>query len=68
MNQRIHQALDELTELERSAFVMRHFENFPLAEISQCLGLSTNATKQAVFRAVKKVRKALEPVMSRAEG
>jgi RNA polymerase sigma-70 factor (ECF subfamily) len=63
MNQRIHQALDELTELERSAFVMRHFENFRLDEIGRALGLGTSATKQAVFRAVKKVRKALEPAL-----
>jgi RNA polymerase sigma-70 factor (ECF subfamily) len=68
VNERLRAALSELTELERTAFTLRHFENFPLAEISQCLGLSTNATKQAVFRAVKKVRKALGPVMSRAEG
>ena len=49
--------------MERAAFAMRHFENFPLAEISQILGLKESATKQAVFRAVKKVRRNLEPVM-----
>jgi RNA polymerase sigma-70 factor (ECF subfamily) len=60
---RLRIALDELTEMERAAFAMRHFENFPLAEISQILGLKESATKQAVFRAVKKVRRNLEPVM-----
>jgi RNA polymerase sigma-70 factor (ECF subfamily) len=60
---RLGAALDELTEMERAAFAMRHFENFPLAEISQILGLKESATKQAVFRAVKKVRRTLEPVM-----
>jgi RNA polymerase sigma-70 factor (ECF subfamily) len=60
---RLRVALDELTEMERAAFAMRHFENFPLAEISQILGLKESATKQAVFRAVKKVRRTLEPVM-----
>ena len=60
---RLRVALDELTEMERAAFAMRHFENFPLAEISQILGLKESATKQAVFRAVKKVRRNLEPVM-----
>jgi RNA polymerase sigma-70 factor (ECF subfamily) len=60
---RLQVALDGLTEMERSAFVMRHFENFPLAEISQILNLKESATKQAVFRAVKKIRRTLEPVV-----
>jgi RNA polymerase sigma-70 factor (ECF subfamily) len=59
----IRGALDELSELERTAFVMRHFENFSLEEIGRTLGLRTSATKQAVFRAVKKVRRTLEPVL-----
>ena len=63
VKERIHAALDEMTELERTAFVMRHFENSSLAEISRALGLRASAAKQAVFRAVKKVRKTLEPVV-----
>jgi RNA polymerase sigma-70 factor (ECF subfamily) len=63
VKEHIHAALNELTELERAAFVMRHFENFSLAEISRALGLRTSATKQAVFRAVKKMRKTLEPAV-----
>jgi RNA polymerase sigma-70 factor (ECF subfamily) len=63
IKRRLDAALDELSELERSAFVLRHFEDYPLAEISRMLGLKTSATKQAVFRAVKKVRKTLEPVV-----
>ena len=61
VKKRLDIALGELSELERSAFVLRHFEDYPLAEISRMLGLKTSATKQAVFRAVKKVRKTLEP-------
>ena len=34
-----------------------------LEEIGNALGLRTSATKQAVFRAVKKVRRTLEPVV-----
>lgn len=63
IKKRLDVALGELSELERSAFVLRHFEDYPLAEISRMLGLKTSATKQAVFRAVKKVRKTLEPVV-----
>jgi RNA polymerase sigma-70 factor (ECF subfamily) len=63
VKERLRGALDELSELERAAFVMRHFENFSLEEIGSALGLRTSATKQAVFRAVKKVRRTLEPVV-----
>lgn len=63
VNERLRAALFELSELERTAFTLRHFENFPLAEIGRSLGLTTNSTKQAVFRAVKKVRKILEPAV-----
>jgi len=61
---RVRIALDELSDMERAAFAMRHFENFPMAEISRVLGLTESATKQAVFRAVKKVRRTLESVMN----
>jgi RNA polymerase sigma-70 factor (ECF subfamily) len=63
VKERLRGALDELSELERAAFVMRHFENVSLEEIGSALGLRTSATKQAVFRAVKKVRRTLEPVV-----
>jgi RNA polymerase sigma-70 factor (ECF subfamily) len=63
VKERLRGALDELSDLERTAFVMRHFEDFSLEEIGRCLGLRTSATKQAVFRAVKKVRRTLEPVL-----
>lgn len=63
VKERLRNALDELSDLERAAFVMRHFENFTLEEIGRALGLRTSATKQAVFRAVKKVRRTLDPVV-----
>jgi RNA polymerase sigma-70 factor (ECF subfamily) len=63
VKERLRGALDELSDLERTAFVMRHFENFSLDEIGRALGLRVSATKQAVFRAVKKVRRTLEPVV-----
>jgi DNA-directed RNA polymerase specialized sigma24 family protein len=35
----------------------------PLAEIAQALGINENAVKNTIFRAVQKVRRALEPVI-----
>ena len=52
-------ALAELTPSERAAFVLRHWEGQSIPEISQALGKRDNATKQSIFRAVRKLRRAL---------
>jgi RNA polymerase sigma-70 factor (ECF subfamily) len=54
-------AMASLTEMERRAFGLRHFEGFAIAEIAAVLGVNDNACKQAVFRAVRKMREALSP-------
>lgn len=59
---RIADAMDALTPHERTAFTLRHFEGHTIEEISSVLKLGGNATKQVVFRAVQKMRRALEPV------
>jgi RNA polymerase sigma-70 factor (ECF subfamily) len=59
-------ALGELSEMERVAFVMRHYEGVGIDEISVALGVQPGAAKHSVFRAVQKLRRALEPVMSAA--
>jgi RNA polymerase sigma-70 factor, ECF subfamily len=58
---KMKQALDALTPAERTAIVMRHWEGCPIEEIAAVLKSNTNATKNTVFRAVAKLRKALEP-------
>ena len=57
-------ALECLSPMERSAFVLRHFEGMSIREVGRALGLRANATKHSIFRAVRKMRRALEPVMS----
>ncbi|MDE3197172.1 MAG: sigma-70 family RNA polymerase sigma factor [Acidobacteriota bacterium] len=57
-------ALNQLSEMERTAFVMRHYDGMGIEEISQALGVQPGAAKHSVFRAVQKLRRALEPVMS----
>jgi RNA polymerase sigma-70 factor (ECF subfamily) len=61
MQQAIAAAMDALTGNERTAFVLRHFEGMPLEEIGQILGIRLNATKNTVFRAVRKLRQQLQP-------
>ena len=55
-------ALQSLTATERTAFVLRHMEDRSTAEIGAALGIHPNAAKQAVFRAVQKMRRRLAPL------
>jgi RNA polymerase sigma-70 factor (ECF subfamily) len=49
-------AMLALTPAERAAFVLRHMEGCTTEEIALALGMEPNAAKQAVFRAVHKLR------------
>ena len=55
-------AMDQLTPMERTAFTLRHMEDIPMAEIATALNVTTNSAKQAVFRAVSKLRQSLMPI------
>ena len=61
---RMTAAFARLSARERSAFVLRHYEGLTLEEIGEALDLDTNATKHSVFRAVRKLREALLPLVS----
>jgi RNA polymerase sigma-70 factor, ECF subfamily len=54
-------AMEKLSGNERTAFVLRHFEGMPVEEIGKTLGIQVNAAKHTIFRAVRKLREALEP-------
>ena len=64
VQERIAAAMDGLSAMERAAFMLRHFEGRSIDEISNALGLKTNATKHSIFRAVRKMRVALEPFVA----
>jgi RNA polymerase sigma-70 factor (ECF subfamily) len=64
----LHRAMQGLTALERAAFVLRHYEGRSTAEIGEQLGLESSATRQAVFRAVRKLRQALQPLAGAPSG
>jgi RNA polymerase sigma-70 factor, ECF subfamily len=55
-------AMAQLTPMERTAFTLRHMEEIPMAEIATALNVTTNSAKQAVFRAVSKLRQSLMPI------
>jgi RNA polymerase sigma-70 factor (ECF subfamily) len=64
---RVQDALMELSPQERAAFLMRHYQGCSIEEICEGLNLKTNAAKHSIFRAVKKMRVALRPLLSRCE-
>ena len=55
-------AMQELTDTERTAFILRHHEDCNIDQISQILGVQPGAAKHSIFRAVQKLRRALQPV------
>ena len=59
LDQQLGRAMNRLTTQERVCFELKHREEWSLDEISVALELSLNATKQALFRAVRKLRAAL---------
>lgn len=54
-------ALDTLTPAERTAIVMRHWDGCGIEEIAAVLKSNSSAAKNTVFRAVQKLRVALQP-------
>ena len=61
LRKQMERALAALSEAERTAFVMRHWEGCGIEEIAAVLKSSSNATKNTVFRAVQKLRQTLQP-------
>ena len=64
IRERLHSALSRLSDTERSAFVLRHYEGMSMEDVGRALECQTGAAKHSVFRAVRKLRRALEPVVS----
>ena len=53
-----------LSEIERVSFVLKHMEQWRLAEIADELGTNVGVVKQAIFRAVKKLRVTMPDIRS----
>jgi len=64
VRQKVEAAMEQLTPMERTAFVLRHFEGESIEAIGRVLSTGPSATKQSIFRAVQKMRRALEPVVN----
>jgi RNA polymerase sigma-70 factor (ECF subfamily) len=64
MKQALGHAMNQLSEQERTAFVLRHFEGMSIEQIGSILDLGVSATKNSIFRAVKKLRETLQPMIA----
>jgi len=62
IRERVNRALESLTPRERVAFTLRHHEGMSIDEIGRVMGLRSSATKNHIFRAVRKLRARLQPL------
>lgn len=60
----LQSAMRGLSETERLCFVLKHLEDWRLQEIAEELDASLGTVKQAVFRAVKKLRGSMPDLRS----
>lgn len=67
IRERLQEGLTLLTASERAAFTLRHVEGLSIREVATAMGLKTEAAKNSIFRAVRKMRTALEPLLAAAE-
>ncbi len=65
LGRHVERALAALSAIERAAFTLRHFEGLSIEEIGRTLGLRASATKNSIYRAVQKLRRALEPFVGK---
>jgi RNA polymerase sigma-70 factor (ECF subfamily) len=56
LNEHISNALEHLSERERSVFVLRHYHDLPLKEISKALEITEGTVKSLLFRSIQKLR------------
>lgn len=64
---RVARGMSQLSASERLAFTLRHVEGLPIRDVALRMGLKTEAAKNSIFRAVKKMRITLEPFVEAAE-
>jgi RNA polymerase sigma-70 factor (ECF subfamily) len=67
IRERVSKGLAQLTSSERLAFTLRHVEGLPIRDVALAMGLKTEAAKNSIFRAVRKMRTVLEPLTEMTE-
>lgn len=52
----VNKALEKLSPRERSAFVLRHYQDLSLKEVAETMEVAEGTVKSLLFRSVKKLR------------
>ena len=56
---RINRVLASISEQERAAFILRHYEELDLKSIAEIMEVSVGSVKSYLFRGIRKIRKEL---------
>ncbi len=56
IHQRVHRALEEMSVNQRTALVLRYFEDMPIAEIAQTLGCTEGTVRTHIRRSLLALR------------
>jgi RNA polymerase sigma-70 factor (ECF subfamily) len=59
MQKKIESALGQISEREKTVFLLRHYHDLNLKEIAGALGISLGSVKSYLFRSIKKIQKEL---------
>tara|TARA_R110001606_G_scaffold236755_1_gene384769 strand:+ start:104 stop:619 length:516 start_codon:yes stop_codon:yes gene_type:complete len=59
-NQKLQKAISNLTEAQRTAFLLNRIEGKRFKEIAELLDISTKAVEKRIYGALKKLRKDIE--------
>jgi len=59
MQKKIENALGQISEREKTVFLLRHYHDLNLKEIAVALGISLGSVKSYLFRSIKKIQKEL---------
>jgi RNA polymerase sigma-70 factor (ECF subfamily) len=62
MRRKIDEALDRISDREKTVFLLRHYHDLSLKEIAETLGLTLGSVKSYLFRSIKKLQRELGEV------
>ena len=66
IRERLREAMESLSPRQRSVFVLKHFEELSIPEISELTGLDSGTIKSHLFRAAHKIRERLADFRKKA--
>jgi len=67
LSNQIEQSLDRLSDRERAVFVLKHMHGYKLREIAIMIDCAEGTVKNYLFRATRKLRDELSPLVSHTE-